>query len=398
MALHAKFFDGVHSRPHQVTLAVSATSLRLAPVDGAPPVIWTLADVVILDEWKQTHPARLSYRQTPDARLLIENSEDWARLRPHLAQARNVTPILSASWGTLGMYALLCVMIIALAMHYIPKSAGHLAVFVPDSAARNIGREVITSYFNHPVCVGEEGEAAFRKLYRSIEGGLEKPLPPTLAMVVKNKEGNAFAVPGDYVVVFAGLADKTDGVDEYAGVLAHEMGHVHYSHPLRAMMRYMGFSFTMRMMVGDSRFLDAAGMLNALRFSREDEATADDFAVATLRRAGMDAARFADFFERHAKSEKMLMDAIRSVEKRKKPENGTSEDKKDKAGERAVSRMMAYLSTHPDNMARVAAIRAAAGEKPKDYKPALSAKEWAALKKICDKTVPLKEWLDTQDE
>src|SRR5690606_25848585 len=130
-----------------------------------------------------------------DARLLIEKAEDWARLRPYLAQAQNMTPVLSASWGTLGMYALLCVRIIALAIHYIPKSAGHLAVFVPDSAARSIGREVVTTYFNHPVCVAEEGEAAFRKLYRGIEQGLEKPLPPTLSMVVKNKEGNAFAVP-----------------------------------------------------------------------------------------------------------------------------------------------------------------------------------------------------------
>ena len=407
MALHARFFDGIQSRPRAVTLAVSATSLRLTPDDGTAPVIWALGDVVILDEHTRAHPARLSYRETPDARLLIETAEGWGQLRPYLKQARNHGNMMSASWGTLGMYAVLCVLVVVLAMYYIPKSAAHLEGLVPESAARSLGRQVITAHFDAPVCVAPKGEAAFRKLMTRLEGGLETPLPPYVSFVVKNGEANAFAAPGDYIIVFSGLADDVKTVDEFAGIIAHEMGHVHYSHPMRAMMRYMGFSFLMRAMVGDSTLLDAAGMINAMRFSREDEASADDFAIGTLRRAGLDAVRFADFFERHDRAEKAMIKSIQDIttdktkDKKKGDKEGepdmTKSEAEDALRERVPHDVLEYLSTHPASAARVEKIRKTAGDKPKDYKPALSAHEWADYKKICDKTVPLHQWLDEQD-
>src|SRR6218665_3632137 len=148
MALHARFFDGIQSRSRAVTLAVSATSLRLTPDDGSTPVIWALGDIMILDEHTRAHPARLSCRQMPDARLLIETAEAWGQLRPYLAVARNHGNMISASWGTLGMYAVLCVLVVVLAMYYIPKSAGHLEGLVPEAAARSLGRQVITAHFD----------------------------------------------------------------------------------------------------------------------------------------------------------------------------------------------------------------------------------------------------------
>lgn len=412
MALHARFFDGIQSRPRAVTLAVSATSLRLTPDDGSAPVIWALSDIMILDTHTRAHPARLSCRSAPDARLLIETADGWAQIRPYLTQAKNHGNMMSASWGSLGMYAVLCVLVVVLAMYYIPKSAAHLEGLVPESAARNLGRQVITAHFDAPVCVAPKGEAAFRKLMARLESGLDKPLPPTVSFVVKNSETNAFAAPGDYIIVFSGLADDVKSVDEFAGIIAHEMGHVHYSHPMRAMMRYMGFSFMMRAMVGDSTLLDAAGMINAMRFSREDEGTADDYAIDVLRRAGLDAVRFADFFERHDRAEKAIIAAMQTgmdTAKDKKDKDGNKKDEakkdedltkpeaEDALRDRVPHNVLEYLSTHPASTARVEKIRKTAGDKPKDYKPALNAQEWADYKKICDKTMPMSEWLDKQD-
>src|SRR5690606_28809516 len=151
---------------------------------------------------------------------------------------------LSASWGTITLYAVLAMLLIALALHYVPRSAENLAAFVPQSTANNFGRQVLTDTLNYPVCVDEKGLAAFAKLLGRLESGLEKPLVYT-PIVVKNDETNAFAAPGDYIVVFSGTLKDVESMDEFAGVLAHEMGHVYYNHSMRALMRYLGFSFIM---------------------------------------------------------------------------------------------------------------------------------------------------------
>ena len=51
--------------------------------------------------------------------------------------------------------------------------------------------------------------------------------------VVQHPALNAFAVPGGYVFVFSGLLARIGNDDELAGVLAHEIGHVHGHHLLR---------------------------------------------------------------------------------------------------------------------------------------------------------------------
>lgn len=394
MALQARFFDGVQSRPHTVMLAVSATALRLTPDDGSAPVIWPLADIVIFDQYDRAHPARLSCRQMPDARLLIDSAEGWQAIRPHLQQARNLGSRLSGSWTSLAMYAVLSALVIFLAAYYIPKSAGYLAALVPDSAADNIGRQVLTASFDAPVCTSAAGSAALRKLLSRIESGLEKPLPAYHPLIVKKTEPNAFAVPGNYVVIFSGLADDVKSADEYAGILAHELGHVHYNHPMRSMMRHMGASFTLSLMTGNSTVMETAGMINSLRFSREDETAADRFAVDVLMRSGLDARLFADFFERHGHAEKAVKKAVRRMAAGK----GNKEDNEDPAEDPAQEEsFLDYLSTHPGSAQRVEMIRRRAAAPKVTVKPALSAREWQDLKKICNKTMPLRVWLDQQE-
>lgn len=366
MALQARFFDGVQSRHKTVTLAVSQNALRLTPDDGSPPVLWPFADIIILDRHDASHPGRLSLRQTPDARLLIDSAAGWRAIAPHLVQAQNHGASLSASWGTLVVYAVLAVLVVVLALHYVPRGASHLAVFVPESAAQNLGRQVMASHFNHPVCIDPQGLAAFAKLRARLETGLESTFAYT-SIVVKNSETNAFAAPGDYVVVFSGLAAESGSMDEFAGVMAHELGHVHYNHPLRAMMRYLGFSFIMTMMVGDSRVMDAAGFINAMRFSRNDEAAADDFAIDVLTRAGLNPLAFAGFFERHGGKE----------------------------GDKSLA-VFDYLSSHPSSIDRVRSIREKSAPPPEDALPLLSATEWENFQNICNKTMPMQEWLEQQ--
>ncbi|HCS22173.1 MAG TPA: hypothetical protein DIW20_00365 [Rhodospirillaceae bacterium] len=363
-------------------MAVSETAMRLTPDDGRPAVVWAFADIVILDKYDTSHPARLSMRHSPDARLLIESAAAWKAIHPYLQSAQDHSPRLAASWGTLALYAVLAVLIVVLAVHYVPRYSANLAALVPNSAARALGERVITTHFDNPVCVDEKGRAAFAKMLARIGSGIEKPLEYT-PLVLRDDMTNAVAAPGDYVVVLKGLIHDVKSPEEMAGVVAHELGHVYYNHPLRGMMRYMGLSFMMGMMVGDSSVLDAAGTLSALSFGREDEAAADDFAVAALTRAGVDSRKFAEFFERHG--------GKGADEKDEKEQKGQPK------GAQGAEKVMEYFSPHPASSSRAVKIRAEGRAAPAGSAPLLTAQEWQSLKNICDKTVPLKQWLDEQE-
>ncbi len=56
-----------------------------------------------------------------------------------------------------------------------------------------------------------------------------KPFPFHFSVINKNVI-NAFASPGGYIYIFAGLINLTDNVDELAAVMCHEIGHVSARH------------------------------------------------------------------------------------------------------------------------------------------------------------------------
>ena len=58
--------------------------------------------------------------------------------------------------------------------------------------------------------------------------------------IVDSKEVNAFAVPGGFIYINRGLIERTDRMDELAGVLGHEIGHVVRRHSIQQMEKAQG--------------------------------------------------------------------------------------------------------------------------------------------------------------
>src|SRR5437588_2230293 len=58
--------------------------------------------------------------------------------------------------------------------------------------------------------------------------------------IVDSKEVNAFAVPGGFVYVNRGLIERTQKMDQLAGVLGHEIGHVVRRHSIKQMQQQQG--------------------------------------------------------------------------------------------------------------------------------------------------------------
>jgi predicted Zn-dependent protease len=247
--------------------------------------------------------------------------------------------------------------IIAIAVYGIPFIAERLAPLVPYSVEQRIGQAVdaqVRLIFGSKVCDGSEGRAAFAAMAEKlrIAGGIEHPLD---AQVMPSSIPNAIALPGGKVYLFDGLLQKAEGPDEIAGVLAHELGHVHHRHNMRTLIYNGGTSFLIGLLLGD--FTGGAAVIFATRsllqasHSREAEQQADDYAFSTMRKLGRSPVPMAQLLFRITGAEGKRLSGF------------------------------SILSSHPVTESRLAAAKR--DDRPSTSPELLSPAEWSALKAIC---------------
>jgi predicted Zn-dependent protease len=117
---------------------------------------------------------------------------------------------------------------------------------------------------------------------------------------------------------------------------------------MRALVANSGLALLIELTLGNGTGASVGLLLATMSYSRAMEAEADAGAVTLLQHAGIGTEGFADFFERMEK--------------------------------RSLGPKLPYLSTHPPDAERLAAVRAAATQ---GSRPALSKADWKALKAIC---------------
>ena len=128
---------------------------------------------------------------------------------------------------------------------------------------------------------------------------------------------NAFALPGGFIGMNAGLILASETESEVAGVLAHEVAHVTQRHIARSLYDNQRSSIismasmlaaVLLGMASDSRSNDAmsgvlaagqaATMQRQINFTRSNELEADRIGIGTLSSAGFDPSGMATFFEK----------------------------------------------------------------------------------------------------
>ncbi len=132
---------------------------------------------------------------------------------------------------------------------------------------------------------------------------------------------NAFAGPGGYIGVYAGLILACASENELAAVMAHEIAHVTQRHLMRS------FEDQGRLSLPTTALLIAAAILGAqvspdagraaiagiqaasiqrqINFTRDNEKEADRIGIATLASSGRDPYAMAGFFERLSKASRV---------------------------------------------------------------------------------------------
>jgi predicted Zn-dependent protease len=161
---------------------------------------------------------------------------------------------------------------------------------------------------------------------------------------VRDPQLNAFAVPGGYIYVHAGLLNQVSNDDELAGVLGHEVAHVHKHHLARQQEATKLFNYTallgvLAAIVQPALGAGAIALSEAakLEYRREFEQEADYLGSRYMQQAGYDVRGMLDFF-------KKMMDAQRS----------------------RPSQVPPYLLSHPLSEARLTNLEAVSGKQQWD--------------------------------
>src|SRR3954465_13814076 len=129
---------------------------------------------------------------------------------------------------------------------------------------------------------------------------------PWTFYIVNAKEINAFAVPGGFIYVNRGLIEHTQQLDQLAGVLGHEIGHVVVRPSVKQMNQMsaanvgVGIACVLTSVCNSSvgqTAINVAGTAVFAKFSRNDEKEADDVGIENVTRAHINPQGIPDMFQ-----------------------------------------------------------------------------------------------------
>jgi predicted Zn-dependent protease len=124
--------------------------------------------------------------------------------------------------------------------------------------------------------------------------------------VVNTNDVNAFALPGGFVYVNRGLIEQSERLDQLAGTLGHEIGHVVRRHAVEQMKKETGANIGISLActlthicqhAGAQIVIGAAGSALFAKYSRRDESQADSEAVVNVVNAGIDPRGIPELFQ-----------------------------------------------------------------------------------------------------
>lgn len=171
--------------------------------------------------------------------------------------------------------------------------------------------------------------------------------------VIKKNEVNAFALPGNHLVVYTGLIDSAKNESALIGVLGHEIAHIENRHVMKKLSKEIGFSVLLSLTSGSGSaevIKEIFHSLSSSAYDRSLEREADITSVEYMLNSKVNPAPFADFLY------EMSIDS-------------------------SFSEALAWVSTHPEAEERAKYVLEFIKGKKQKYKSVLLETEWKAFKK-----------------
>lgn len=182
------------------------------------------------------------------------------------------------------------------------KATDWVLPFVPMALEERVGQASFDAYsLQAKSCDNAELQTFVHDLMKQVVKASGHFEPPFHVTVVDDEVPNAFALPGGFVVVNAGLLSTAKDGDEVAAVLAHEWAHVTHRHGMRRVLRAAGAGIAFNLLLGGTDVGTLVGYAEGLvhkSYDRNQESEADETGHTTMKAMGLSPSAMGRFFRR----------------------------------------------------------------------------------------------------
>ena len=298
--LDALYFDGKSARARPVRISISGDHLVVAD-PGQGILLRQPIERISVQEPLKNAPRRIDLGG--GAGLEVADKAGLAALLETAGIRPGAIERAQRSWAAVTMALLVLLAIVWLAYaRALPWAASVAASWIPVKLETRLGDQIwpaIDQQMFKPSVLPAARQQAIRARFAQV--AIMVPNCPAYQIEFRsgNIGPNAFALPGGRIVMTDQLAKLAQDDDALTGVLAHELGHIANRHTLRSIVQGAAVSSIVSLWIGDLSSLIATlpATLATMKYSRNFESEADDFAIAALDRAGRSTQPLADLFE-----------------------------------------------------------------------------------------------------
>jgi predicted Zn-dependent protease len=296
-------FDGRQAEAVPVGLRVENNWLVVETLEGAVLERQALDRAIVSEPFD--HAPRLigldsgATLEVPDGDRGFAGALEHAGVRPSLAVR------LQRWWPAVIVAVVALMSLLALAyLKGLPAAARWTAFALPPRFESRMGDqilEVLDKRYFEPSRLDGIRRAQISDRFARVAAAVAPKVPYRLEFRATRKPSvNAMALPGGIVILLDGLVEFAADEEAVLGVLGHEFGHVVHKHVTRQIFQAGGVGILAGLLWGDFSSA-AAGVpiaLGTLRYSREFEREADEFALAFLRAQNVSTQPLYKFFVR----------------------------------------------------------------------------------------------------
>lgn len=300
--LQAHYFDGKSSLRRPVSVVITGNKLKVVGRD--------------VDEEFDARGVRRSLR--------IANTPRWLYLPgggacvtadndavDRMTRDRRYEQILHR-WESRPIYAVISIALVLATLwllldRALPAVVKEIAARIPVEAETALGQETLAGmekYFLKPTELPPKRKETLAAKFDAMARLADPPVPRRLEFRASPIVGaNAFALPSGIIVMTDELVRRARNDQEVLSVLAHELGHVHHRHTMRRVLEASATALIIAAVTGDiasttSLAAAAPTLLLQAKYSRDDEREADAYAIALMRKAGIEPRHFAAILAR----------------------------------------------------------------------------------------------------
>lgn len=293
-----RYFDGRSTRAVDVRVRYDHEGLHLR--DGIAGD-WPCEQVCISERIGRSQRRIL----LPDGAFVeVADGPQWDDLRQAGGAHMGLLQRLEAHWQAV-LFSAVATLVLCWAAYVwlLPAGVEWVSRWVPETWVSRLSSESLTlldQVYTEPSALPVARRDALQASFASwrIPDG---PAPSYRLHFRKGTRlgANALALPSGDIVITDELILKAGHDDEILGVLAHELGHVHARHALRQTVQGALLVVVANLMLGDAADMTGtvAGLLS-LRYSRDFEREADDYAARMMRANGRDPAHLGRLLQR----------------------------------------------------------------------------------------------------